>query len=245
MTDAATRGFVPSFEPAGPEQDFQPLWDDSDGSAGFRQLASFAPLPAVPGVPSLVPPTPAETLRQAGERAAQIIADAEAGAAAAAAAHVAAAVEAERQAQAEAFRAAAEQLLEALREQSEARLEQIEREAAGLIVSLMRRLLHEHFRADEAAIVPVVREALRPFADAERVQVVVAPQHQPALRAAHDELARVLRDSAQLEIVSVENAAPFGCLVQGPESSVDARLETRLHAIGQALDETIASDTAA
>jgi flagellar assembly protein FliH len=244
MTDAAARGFAPSFRPATPEQGFQPLWDGSAEGGGFRQLSSFEDSPAIAHAPS-PSPTAEETLRQAGEQAVQIIAEAKARAAVDAEAQITAAVASERQTQVEAFQAAAKQLLDAVQEQSAARLEQIEREAAGLIVSLARRILHEHFTADEAAIVPVVREALRSLADAERVQVVIAPQHQPALRAAHEELARILRDSAQLEIVSAENAEPFGCLVHGPESSVDARLETRLQAVERAVDDTLDSAAAA
>ncbi len=242
MTEAAPGGFTPSFQPADGDRDFRPLWAEGADAAGFQPLQ----LPAsAPEAPRAARPEAREALQRANEQAAAILAAAEARAAAETEARVAAAVEAEREAQAEAFRGAAQELLTALREQAEARLKHIEREAAGLVTTIARRLLREHFMADEAAIVPVVREALRPFADAERVQVIIAPQHQPALREAHEELVNVLRESAQLEIVPVETAEPYGCVVHGDDSSVDARLETRLHAIGQALDQTIASDTAA
>jgi len=239
--------FAPLFGPAAPEEGFSPLCSQSAGSAAFQPLSSFPPEALTPEsgaeTPAPAPVDMEELLRQAHERAARIVAEAEAEGAARAERMVAAALEAERRTQAEAFRAAADELLDALREHAVQQRAQFEQGAARLVVAIARRILHERFDSDEAAIVPVVREALRPFAmrslgaATERVQVVIAPRHQPALRAAHEELARVLRESAQLEIVPVEGAEPYGCVVHGEESSVDARLEQRLHAFQDAIDE--------
>lgn len=232
--------FAPLFTAGGTVEVFEPLWGEGARSGAFTALGAF-PRMETPAA-AQTPADREEILRQAHEQAAQIIAAAVATGAARVEQAATEAAAAERETQARAFQTVAEEFLEAWRRQSAARVAEIEREAARLVVGVARRVLHEHFKADEAAIIPVVREALRPFADAEHVAIIVAPQHQPALRAAQDELARVLRDTAQLEVVPVDGAEPYGCVVRSDESSVDARLEPRLHAFQTAIEASLEPD---
>ena len=248
MTPLTNASAQPAFERLfGPDpapESFRPLSTTPASETGFALLAPLAQPVASPGLPPAAA-TPEELVSQAREQAEAIVAEAQARAALLIQEQVAEAAREVREEQTEAFATAARELLTALREQWEAHLRYLEREAAGLVVAIARRVLHERFTADEAAIVPVVREALRPLADEKHVRVIVSPRHQAALQDAFGELARVLKENSHLEIVLTEAAEPFGCLVHGESSSVDARLENRLAALQEAAQEALLSDSAA
>lgn len=142
------------------------------------------------------------------------------------------------------FRQAAETLLAALRGDWRRHLEELERETVQLVGVILRRLLGDHFSADPDSIIPVVREALQRLSDSQRVQVVVAPVHEPAVRRAQGELAALLSAEAQLEVRVDEALGPGDCLVHGARGSLDARLETRLELVNEAIDTALSRRTA-
>ena len=236
-------GFVAAAFGGGSSSAFQSWFEREAPTSGFVALTAGEPVGAK-STPAAPLPSAEDLLGQAREEAARLLADAEATARIRIEGAVAEAVDAARDEQVAAFTEAAETLLSDLRREWEARLEQVEREAAALVVAIARRVLHEHFAADETAILPLVREALRPLSDSQRVQVVIAPVHELAVREAQRQLAQVLRDGAQLEIIVSEAEAPFGCLTHGEQSSVDARLENRLDALQRAVEQTLISDAA-
>jgi flagellar assembly protein FliH len=240
---AHSASFTPTPLPDKRQSDFRPLFATTVAGSGFAAAASSLPQPAAPPPPA--PPSPDELLQQARQRAEEIVAEAQARAHVQAQEQVAVALALGGRGQTEAFAEAAQGLLAQLHEQWEAHLRYLEREAAGLVVEIARRVLHERFAADEAAIVPVVREALRPLSEDQRVRVIVAPVHQAALHEAYAELSQVLKESAHLEIVISDSAEPGGCVVHGESGSIDARLDNRLRILEETVQETIISATAA
>ena len=236
----AEDGFQPLFPEATAGGDFEPRFPEAVTARPFAALWADE---AARG--SSTPQSPQEIIAEAHRQAEQIIAEARERATEVAEEEITAAIAAARQEQLAAFAEASEALLQSLREEWQAHVAAFEREAAGLVVGIARRVLHERFADDEEAIVPVVREALRGVAEGDRVQVVIAPQHQAALHEAYQELAGVLKQDARLEIVTSDAAAPFGCVAYAEGHSVDARLENRLQAVEQAVTETVISHEAA
>jgi flagellar biosynthesis/type III secretory pathway protein FliH len=231
--------FEPLFPPSEPGADFQPCFPAPSPGGLFTPLWSA-------DLASLTPrQTAQEALAEAHRVAEEIIAQARQQAAVEAESEIARAVEAVRQEHVAAFAEASAGLLRELREQGEAHVAALSRDAAELVVDIARRVLHERFTEDEQAIVPVVRTALQAVADGDRVQVIIAPQHQAALQEAYRELAGVLKQDARLEIVVSDMAAPFGCVARAEGHSVDARLESRLEALQQAVAQTLVSSEAA
>jgi len=229
---------VPQFEPKPPDDaGFAALFVARPRSADFG-----AGWPArLQGTPSATArPSPLEAAQQAGSRAEQVLAEARAEAERLVAERVQSVTEEVRGQETAAFRQASQEQLQELRTRWEERLDELEREAAVLVSDIARRILHDHFAADETAILPVVREALQRLADSARVRVVVAPGHEAALRRARHELAATLTEDARLEIVVDEMMVPGGCLVHGDNASVDARLDTRLEALDQAIRDVVA-----
>jgi flagellar assembly protein FliH len=195
-------------------------------------------------LPYTPPLSPEQLLQEAHDKARQILAEAQTQAQQLAASETECIVDELRSTQTAAFAEASEHLLTSLQRDWDARLLQIEQEAALLVMDIAREILRERFVADEQAILPTVREGVRRLADSSRVQVTLHPQHETVVRAAQDELAALLRTDSRLEILINETAEPNGCLLQGEHGSLDARLSTRLDAISDAVRDELAHQTA-
>lgn len=237
-------GFQPTFAPSAQSADFTPLFPAS--SQAFSASLWGAPSAPPAAEPVAAPQPEAEdALAAAQAEAERLLADAQTRAEELVATQVKQAVDAARQEQAEAFDQASQALLTSLECSAKSRLDQIEKEMAQLLAHLLERLVHQQIAADDQAIVSLVHTALQHLADSQRVQVVVAPQHEPALRQVYGDLAAVLREDARLEIVVADTAEAAGCVVHGDRESIDARLSTRLAAIDQTIQLALLGDAAA
>ncbi|MEN6641478.1 MAG: FliH/SctL family protein [Armatimonadia bacterium] len=232
-----TASFQPTFAPSAQSPAFTPLFPTSPEAFS---ASLWEPKPPAPP-----PAEPEEVLAVTEVEAERLLAEAQARADELVAAQVRQAVEAARQEQVEAFTQASETLLASLERNTNARLDGVEKQMALLLSHLLERLVHQQIAADDQAIVSLVRAALQRLTESGRVQVVIAPQHEPALRQAYDDLAAVLREDTRLEIVVADTAEAAGCVVHGDRESIDARLSTRLEAIGQTIQQTVLGDAAA
>lgn len=210
----------------------------ADGASPFA-TAAWTKSPVAAPAPA---PDPAQTLANARREAETLLAAAQAEAEALVPQAIAAAQQEARAAEIAAFTVARDELLTELQRAWHERLDALERDAALLVGDLLARLLHERHEADPAAVLPVVREALGKLADSARVQLVIPPHHEPAVRAAHDELAQLLGGDSRLEIVTTAELTCGGCLAHGDHASVDGRVETQLGAVDAVLREAVAAE---
>lgn len=218
---------------------FVPLVAQTGEGASF--VASWPPRPPLPPEPSASPGvSPEAVLAAAREQAEVILADARQQAAALAADQA----ERARQEQLAAFRQASESCLTALRRDWDLRLDELEVETVQLVTVILRRLLGDHFSAEPDSVIPVVREALQALSDNARVEVVVAPAHAAAVRQAQADLAALLSAEARLTVTVDDELGLGDCLVHGEQGSLDARLETRLELVAEALDKALAQRAA-
>lgn len=141
-----------------------------------------------------------------------------------------------REEQVAVFQQASRELLRALQREWHTRLQEVEREAGALVLEIAAKVLQRELEENSLAIVPVVKAALQQVRDQARVQVVVAPVDEPAVQAALADLQAILAQDSRLEIVVDEQAQLGGCVVHGEQSSVDARLNTRLEAVRECVE---------
>lgn len=144
-----------------------------------------------------------------------------------------------REEQVAVFQQASRELLRVLQREWQARLQEVEREAGALALEIAARVLQQELEENSLAIVPVVKAALQQVRDQARVQVVVAPVHEAAVQEALADLQAVLAQDSRLEIIVDKQAPPGGCVVYGEQSSVDARLSTRLEAIRDCVETVL------
>lgn len=237
-------GFQPTFAPSAQSADFTPLFPASSQAFSASLWGAPSTPPAAEPV-AAAQPEAEDALAVAQADAERLLADAQTRADELVVTRVQQAVDAARQEQAEAFDQASQALLTSLECTAKARLDQVEKEMAQLLAHLLERLVYQQIATDDQAIVSLVRAALQRLTDSERVQVVIAPQHEPALRLAYDELTNILREDARLEIVVADTAEAAGCVVHGDRESIDARLSTRLEAIDRTIQQALLGDAAA
>jgi flagellar biosynthesis/type III secretory pathway protein FliH len=174
---------------------------------------------------------------QAGERAAVILADAEAEAAAlrreAEEGRAAVRAAAERAGRAEGLAQAAAALAGAAAARDRW-LAEAEGDVAGLALEVARRLVGRELAADPGAVVGVAREALRAARGRRRVALRLHPASAAALREASGELGAL---AAVPSVALVEDPAldPGDVVVETEAGEVDGRLAARLEAFRQAL----------
>ncbi|HUS81603.1 MAG TPA: FliH/SctL family protein [Armatimonadota bacterium] len=141
--------------------------------------------------------------------------------------------------QVEAFRCAAEGLLEQLRGEHERRIEQIEESCLTLVTAMAEKVIGQRLAEDPAIVLEVVRAALREAGDASQVTVRVSPQDEPLVLEAQGELAAALGGMAGLRVVADESVAPGGCMLDTERGRFDARIQTQLGLLGEQVEQML------
>ncbi len=171
-------------------------------------------------------------VREARERAAAILAEAEVGArvraSEASIAAEARAAEAEAEARLDASAAAAA-MLAAARATRDRALAEAEREVVALALAIARRLVGDAVEREPRLVEEFAAEAIERARGASRLRVLVSPLDAPAL----SELASSHR--VPLAVEPDASLARGDCVVHGDVGTIDATLETKLSAFREAL----------
>lgn len=107
-------------------------------------------------------------------------------------------------------------------------------DVARLAVAAAGKLLGRELRAAPQALAELVEQALAEAAGARRARVLVGPQPEEALEAARARLSARAADLAWVLEVDPE-LAPGDCVIETDLGRIDARLETQLAALLDAL----------
>ncbi len=135
---------------------------------------------------------------------------------------------------AEALRAAAE----AMKQAHAAFLESLEPEVVELVQTITAAVVQREARTDPELIHATVRRALGAILDRENLIVHVNPAELEALRAHKVTLLEDFDGVKHLDVQPDESVSPGGCFVESEVMSVDARLESQLERIFDALKDT-------
>jgi flagellar biosynthesis/type III secretory pathway protein FliH len=114
------------------------------------------------------------------------------------------------------------------------RLAALGAEVAAIAVDVARKVLGRELRADPGAVVEIARAALEAARGRRGVTLRVHPRDAPAVRAGEARLRGPLSRCALLEDERVE---PGGAIVESEGGRVDARIETQLAALLEAMRE--------
>lgn len=101
-----------------------------------------------------------------------------------------------------------------------------ERELASIAIAIAESIVREHVRADTAAVVRQVEQAVALFARATRVSIEIAPEDEPVVREALPNLCAALPPDAEVALRPRAGIARGGCFIRSSEGTVDARMET-------------------
>ena len=119
-------------------------------------------------------------------------------------------------------------------------LMQAEEDIVSIAMTAVERILPQHFIDVPQMVLPIVRDAILRVKDQKEVIVHVPPDSYDFVLMARDELRGLLTaGDTNLTITSDEAMKPGDCLVETPNGSVDARLQTQSEQLKKAVREVM------
>ena len=148
-----------------------------------------------------------------------------------------------REEMAESIRAANAKAEKTLRDAHDAMrdyLMEAEEDIVSIAMTTVERILPQHFIDVPQTVLPVVRDAILRVKDQKEIIVHVPPDSYDFVLMARDELRGLLTaGDTNLMIASDEAMKPGDCLVETPNGSVDARLQTQIEQLKKAVREVM------
>ena len=119
-------------------------------------------------------------------------------------------------------------------------LMQAEEDIVSIAMTAVERILPQQFIDVPQMVLPIVRDAILRVKDQKEVIVHVPPDSYDFVLMARDELRGLLTaGDTNLTITSDEAMKPGDCLVETPNGSVDARLQTQIEQLKKAVREVM------
>ncbi len=134
----------------------------------------------------------------------------------------------------------AEETLRTAREAADYYMEHAEEDIARIVMQVAEKVIPQHFMDVPQVILPAVRQAILKVRDQKEVNVHVSPDGYDMVLMARDEFRSLLTDgTAILEVTSDESLKPGDCVIETPNGGVDARLQTQIELIRQAVQAVL------
>ena len=111
-----------------------------------------------------------------------------------------------------------------------------------LSIRVAEKIVGEQLRLHPDTIVGIVREVLKSIRPGKHLSIQVNQAEAPQVRARIDRLKEALGSSTEIEIVTSASVPPGGCVIESELGIIDARLETQLKCLEDALVRGIAAD---
>lgn len=140
-----------------------------------------------------------------------------------------------RREQTRAFEDAAADLVAQFEAAMDNQLHCLERRVAELVAGIVEKVISQKVAADDEIVLDVTREALRQLDDAQSLTVMVHPDDEQTLNEHHERLLEVAGRLESIEIATNTDIQPGGCLLDSDAGEVDARIQSQLNAILDAI----------
>jgi type III secretion protein L len=104
-----------------------------------------------------------------------------------------------------------------------------------LSVRVAEKIIGEQLRVHPETIVEIIREVMKNIRPGKRLTIQVNQADAQRARARIDRIKDGLSTSSEIEIVASGSVSPGGCLIESELGIIDARLETQLKCLEEAL----------
>jgi len=111
-----------------------------------------------------------------------------------------------------------------------------EKEVLAFAMDVTRKVLKTEVQQNKNAVLEVIRHSLRRVVDKDQLRVRVNPNDVETVRGQRDDLMLVLDGARHLEIIDDRRVEPGGCLIETAAGTIDAKIETQMDQIIQALE---------
>ena len=115
-----------------------------------------------------------------------------------------------------------------------------EQDIVSIAMTAVERVLPQHFIDVPQVVLPIVRDAILRVKDQKEIVIRVPPNSYDLVLMARDELSSLLTaGDTNITITSDEGLKPGDCIVETPNGSVDARLQTQIEQLKKAVREVM------
>lgn len=112
-----------------------------------------------------------------------------------------------------------------------------EDEIVQLAMAVARKVISTELTANPEYIIQIVKRAIQKVTDREEVTVRVNPENLDTVISAQDKLSGSVQGIRKFKVLADNSVTPGGCVIETPNGNVDARIESQLGEIEQALME--------
>jgi flagellar biosynthesis/type III secretory pathway protein FliH len=120
----------------------------------------------------------------------------------------------------------------------------IEPELVRLAIAIAEKTIQRELETQPDTVLHLLRTALKRIRDREHLRISVNPRDFDQVKQARDDLISAVDGLRKLEIVEDRRVGPGGSLIESPSGTLDARIDTQLDQISQALIEAIPESAA-
>ena len=131
-----------------------------------------------------------------------------------------------------------ETLLRSFSQMREDIIRQHEKEILALVLSVLKKILHEQVALDEKVIGETILQALSMATDRSAVSIRLNPEDCVSVENLKADFFSRIKELRTLKIVQDSSVKKGGCFLETPCGNVDARIDTQLECIRQSLEET-------
>ncbi|MCL6471320.1 MAG: hypothetical protein K6T91_00700 [Firmicutes bacterium] len=120
----------------------------------------------------------------------------------------------------------------------------VEENIVNLAVEIAEKIVCEQVTVDPRVIVNVARKALMVAAEREHIEIRVSPDDLEIMRAHKDELMSIADRIEKIEIIADRRIKRGGCILETSAGNVDARVQSQLYQVEQALRGVVSGNEA-
>ena len=131
--------------------------------------------------------------------------------------------------------AQAAQIVEHARHEQKLIIENCEKDILELAISVATKVIHTEITANPEIVLAVVKDAIQKAKDQEQVTIRVNPADFETVAAEKQTLQGILRRETGMEIRGDIGVEPGGCVIETGYGAIDARIDTQLQAVKNAL----------
>jgi len=131
----------------------------------------------------------------------------------------------------------AEELVNTAVEERERIVAGSEQEIIKLAIAVAEKIIGRELETGRETIADMVKRAVAKAADREELTVRVNPDNMDSVINAKEDIVRSIKGVGKIKVLADPAVSPGGCVVEGSSGMVDARIESQVAEIEQALAE--------
>ncbi|MFQ3548314.1 MAG: FliH/SctL family protein [Armatimonadota bacterium] len=128
--------------------------------------------------------------------------------------------------------------LNAFNEDRAVYFEKLEPEVLKLTIEIVEKIIRHEIKTNQEIVIRLIKSCLRRLKDKQDIFVRVSPKEVDEVRLRIEELLSVTAGAKEISILDDRRVNPGGCIIESPSGELDARIETQISRVEDAIMET-------